>query len=123
MRRVLVRMNMCDTHTHTHMLPVHSLTHTHTTHTHAVSLPPSLPPPPPLRRAGCDIYVDVHGDEEIPANFFASTAGVPNWDKRLAYLFAAFSQAFVSASPDFQVRDRRTGEVGGWKWGVEVGRC
>ena len=31
--------------------------------------------------------VDVHGDEEIEANFFADCAGCPNWSRRLKELF------------------------------------
>lgn len=55
-----------------------------------------------LDELGCDAYVDVHGDEEIPANFFAGTQGIPAWTPRLASLFRAFSAAYAHASPDFQ---------------------
>ena len=36
-----------------------------------------------VKKIGCDAYVDVHGDEEIEANFFADCAGCPNWSPRL----------------------------------------
>ena len=51
---------------------------------------------------GCDAYVDVHGDEEIEANFFADCAGCPNWSRRLKELFDQFSDAYCEASKDFQ---------------------
>ena len=55
-----------------------------------------------LDAVGCDCYVDVHGDEEIPANFFAGTQGIPNWTPRLHKLFTDFQAAYARASPDFQ---------------------
>eukprot|EP00943_MAST-04B_sp_MAST-4B-sp1_P003669 g3669.t1 len=51
---------------------------------------------------GCDAYVDVHGDEEIEANFFADYAGCPNWSPRLKNLFDQFSDAYCEVSKDFQ---------------------
>merc|ERR1719320_1384764 len=33
---------------------------------------------------GCDFFLDVHGDEELPHNFFAGAQGVKNWSPRLA---------------------------------------
>ncbi len=55
-----------------------------------------------LDNIGCDVYVDVHGDEEIPANFFASTAGIPGWTPRLEELFKSFRQIMHDVSRDFQ---------------------
>lgn len=43
-----------------------------------------------------------HGDEALPYNFFVDNRGCPGWGPRLQGLQAAFSQAFVDASPDFQ---------------------
>ena len=56
-----------------------------------------------LERAGCDGYVDVHGDEELEANFISGAEGVPRWDESMAELQAAFLEHFKRASPDFQV--------------------
>ena len=56
-----------------------------------------------LNEVGCDCYVDTHGDEEIPAVFYAGTQGIPNWTPRLASLFTLFSQATLHANPDFQI--------------------
>ena len=55
-----------------------------------------------LDTLGCDLYVDVHGDEEIPANFFADSAGIPGWTPRLEELNHKFSAAMLEASADFQ---------------------
>ena len=55
-----------------------------------------------VKKIGCDAYVDVHGDEEIEANFFADCAGCPNWSPRLKSLFDEFSDAYCEASEDFQ---------------------
>ena len=55
-----------------------------------------------IKVTGCDAYVDVHGDEEIEANFFADCAGCPNWSSRLKSLFDQFSDAYCEASEDFQ---------------------
>lgn len=57
-----------------------------------------------LDTVGCDLYVDVHGDEEIPANFFASTRGIPGWSERLDSLFVDFQNELVACSPDFQTK-------------------
>lgn len=54
---------------------------------------------------GLDAFLDVHGDEEIPANFVGSMFGVPQWhidDGRLARLEDAFKAALLEESPDFQ---------------------
>lgn len=67
-----------------------------------------------LDAVGCDCYVDVHGDEEIPANFFAGTQGIPNWSPRLKKLFTDFQTAYAHASPDFQrVKGYEDDEPGG----------
>ena len=55
-----------------------------------------------VKLVGCDAYVDVHGDEEIEANFFADCAGCPNWSPRLKNLFDQFSDAYCEVSKDFQ---------------------
>lgn len=51
---------------------------------------------------GCDLFLDIHGDEEIPFNFLAGSEGIPSFNERLRALQNTFSTAFVRASPDFQ---------------------
>jgi len=51
---------------------------------------------------GVDFAIDVHGDEAIAANFLAGFEGIPSWSQPQQDLFDAFSEALVSATPDFQ---------------------
>eukprot|EP00667_Euglena_gracilis_P010043 EG_transcript_10214 len=55
-----------------------------------------------LDAVGCDLFIDVHGDEALPANFFVDSAGIPGWTPRLQRLHDAFSAAMLRASRDFQ---------------------
>lgn len=34
-----------------------------------------------MKKTGVDLFIDVHGDEMIPDNFFAGGQGIPNWTK------------------------------------------
>lgn len=47
---------------------------------------------------GCDLALDVHGDEALPYNFIAATEGIPSWSDRLKTLLDTFKGAYVSAS-------------------------
>ncbi len=51
---------------------------------------------------GGDLFLDIHGDEELPYNFVAGCEGNPTYDARHAGLENAFKDAFMSISPDFQ---------------------
>ena len=51
---------------------------------------------------GVDGHVDIHGDEAIPANFFAAAEGVPKWSESLKGQLDALSSALLHRSPDFQ---------------------
>lgn len=57
-----------------------------------------------LDKIGCDFYLDIHGDEEIPGNFLASTSGIPGWNDRLQGLFDKFQNALLVSSPDHQTK-------------------
>lgn len=37
-------------------------------------------------KLGCDLYVDCHGDEELPYNFISGSEGCSVWSKRMATL-------------------------------------
>lgn len=56
-----------------------------------------------LKVTGCDLFMDVHGDESLPHIFYAGTQGVPKWGDRLAELWRLFTDAQLRACPDFQV--------------------
>ena len=47
---------------------------------------------------GCDLALDVHGDEALPYNFIAGTEGIPSWSERLAGLQAGFKASYVKSS-------------------------
>ncbi len=54
-----------------------------------------------MKETGCDLFCDIHGDEEIPYNFLAQPV-VPNWGPRLKALHGAFNAAYSRANPDMQ---------------------
>ncbi|MEL7108463.1 MAG: M14-type cytosolic carboxypeptidase [Pseudomonadota bacterium] len=47
---------------------------------------------------GCDLALDVHGDEALPYNFIAGAEGIPGWSDRLAGLQNQFKTAYVESS-------------------------
>jgi len=51
---------------------------------------------------GCVFAIDVHGDEAIPANFFAGFEGIPNWTDAHGAKFYEFSRRLAAHTPDFQ---------------------
>ena len=55
-----------------------------------------------MEEAGCDLFLDVHGDEAIANNFIAGAKGIPGWTDRLEGLQDAYESALVRLTPDFQ---------------------
>lgn len=55
-----------------------------------------------MEASGCDLFLDVHGDEAIANNFIAGAEGIPGWTGRLQGLQDAFEAALVDITPDFQ---------------------
>jgi hypothetical protein len=55
-----------------------------------------------MDRIGVDMFVDVHGDEEIPMNFVSGMEGLAAWGPRLEALQGAFVSSFCRANPDMQ---------------------
>jgi len=53
---------------------------------------------------GVDLHLDIHGDEETPANFFAGFEGIPGVTAQQLAHYGAFQDAMVAASPDFQTK-------------------
>ncbi|MBA1243485.1 M14 family metallopeptidase [Pseudomonas japonica] len=51
---------------------------------------------------GVDLFIDAHGDEEIPHVFTAACEGNPGYTPRLAALETAFRDALCQQTPDFQ---------------------
>ena len=56
-----------------------------------------------MLETGVDLFLDIHGDEALPYVFVAGCEGNPNYSPRLASLEQLFKQAFMQASPDFQI--------------------
>ncbi|MEL7548110.1 MAG: carboxypeptidase family protein, partial [Pseudomonadota bacterium] len=58
-----------------------------------------------MDETGCDLVLDVHGDEALPFNFIAGTEGIPSWSNRLAGLLDSFKTAYVESSNEaFQTK-------------------
>ena len=55
-----------------------------------------------MDETGCDLFLDVHGDEEIPYNFISGADQIPHWCQRLESLHGAFTSAYARATTDFQ---------------------
>ena len=56
-----------------------------------------------MAETGVDFCLDVHGDEAIPYNFLAGTAGIPSLAARQTALHQAYAEALRRANPDFQI--------------------
>lgn len=57
-----------------------------------------------MDRTGVHWAMDVHGDEAIPACFFAGFEGIPNWTEAQGGAFYAFRDALAAHTPDFQTQ-------------------
>ncbi|NQD94145.1 carboxypeptidase family protein, partial [Pseudomonas sp. CrR25] len=55
-----------------------------------------------MRRVGVDLFLDIHGDEEIPHVFAIGCEGNPGYSPRLAGLEEAFCRRLVDVGADFQ---------------------
>jgi murein tripeptide amidase MpaA len=55
-----------------------------------------------MHETGCDLFLDVHGDEGLPYVFVAGSEALPNFTDAQAAEQKRFSDDFKIASPDFQ---------------------
>ncbi|WP_341501153.1 M14-type cytosolic carboxypeptidase [Gallaecimonas sp. GXIMD4217] len=51
---------------------------------------------------GCDLFLDIHGDEGLPYNFVAGCEGIPSFDERHKGLQDSFKAALLAVTPEFQ---------------------
>jgi murein tripeptide amidase MpaA len=51
-----------------------------------------------MQQTGVDMFLDVHGDEELPYNFMAGAQMVPHWSPRLQALHGAFLASYTRAT-------------------------
>jgi len=54
-----------------------------------------------MSETGCDLFLDIHADEELPYPFLDPTSGIPGWSKRLEKLTEIFGEALKKSCPDF----------------------
>lgn len=55
-----------------------------------------------MQEVGVDMFLDIHGDENLPYNFVAGTEGVPSYNARIAELENTFKQTWLTVTPEFQ---------------------
>lgn len=55
-----------------------------------------------MLETGVDMFLDIHGDENLPYNFVAGSEGVPAFTEHMNDLQERFKAAWLMASPDFQ---------------------
>ncbi|MCU6435195.1 M14-type cytosolic carboxypeptidase [Undibacterium sp. Jales W-56] len=55
-----------------------------------------------IHEIGCDLFLDVHGDEALPYVFVAGSEMLDGFSAQQAAEQQAFVDSFVAASPDFQ---------------------
>jgi murein tripeptide amidase MpaA len=57
-----------------------------------------------MRQVGVDLFLDIHGDEEIPHVFAVGSEGNPGYGERLARLESQFRNALLAMGAEFQTR-------------------
>ncbi|MDZ7870897.1 MAG: M14-type cytosolic carboxypeptidase [Rheinheimera sp.] len=55
-----------------------------------------------MLETGVDMFLDIHGDENLPYNFVAGAEGVPSYNARMAQLETLFKQTLLAVTPEFQ---------------------
>ncbi|MDX1391353.1 MAG: M14-type cytosolic carboxypeptidase [Rheinheimera sp.] len=55
-----------------------------------------------MLETGVDLFLDMHGDENLPYNFVAGTEGVPSYNERIRTLENLFKQTLLAVTPEFQ---------------------
>lgn len=57
-----------------------------------------------IHEIGCDLFLDVHGDEALPYVFIAGSEMLEGFSAEQAAAQATFLESFKAASPDFQTK-------------------
>lgn len=55
-----------------------------------------------MDRVGVDLFLDIHGDENLPYNFVAGSEGNPSYNEAIALQEQIFKNAFLKSSSEFQ---------------------
>jgi murein tripeptide amidase MpaA len=58
-----------------------------------------------MKEIGVDLFLDIHGDEDIPYAFIAGAEGNPSYNEKLANRDTAFRKAFANATDDFCIEN------------------
>ncbi len=56
-----------------------------------------------MQQTGCDLFLDLHGDEAIPYTFVAGSEGIPAFNSKMAADENRFTNELLKTSPDFQL--------------------
>lgn len=57
-----------------------------------------------MDQTSVDLFLDVHGDEELPYNFVSACEGNPGYTRRIKELETVFSNEWQKINPDFQTQ-------------------
>lgn len=57
-----------------------------------------------MLEVGVDMFLDIHGDENLPYNFVAGAEGVPSYSAKMAALETLFKQTLLAVTPEFQTQ-------------------
>lgn len=57
-----------------------------------------------MLEVGVDMFLDIHGDENLPYNFVAGAEGVPSYSSKMADLETRFKHALLTVTPEFQTQ-------------------
>ena len=57
-----------------------------------------------MDETGLDMFLDIHGDENLPYNFVAGSEGNESYSKETNRLENIFKEAYLEISPDFQTK-------------------
>ncbi len=55
-----------------------------------------------MLKVGLDMFLDIHGDENLPYNFVAGAEGVPSYTPKMQQLETRFKEALLLVTPEFQ---------------------
>jgi len=55
-----------------------------------------------MEETGCELFLDIHGDESLPYVFLATADEVPGFTTAMAAQQARFIEGLLAVSPDFQ---------------------
>jgi murein tripeptide amidase MpaA len=55
-----------------------------------------------MDKTGVDLFLDIHGDENLPYNFVAGSEGVPSFDEEIEKQQTLFKEAYLKATDEFQ---------------------